>query len=109
MALAGATGVSSLLDDLRANLTSMSSSSLTTAQRDILSSDFNELMSQAGNFILDASFNNMNLLTNSADNVTTLSNLSGSSLTSRRICKPPLKLWRLPASVRQCQFGGDYR
>ena len=59
----------------------MSSSSLTTAQRDILSSDFNELMSQAGNFILDASFNNMNLLTNSADNVTTLSNLSGGSLT----------------------------
>ncbi len=81
VALAGATGVSNLLDDLRANLTSMSSSSLTTAQRDILSSDFNELMSQAGNFILDASFNNINMLTNSADNVTTLSNLSGGSLT----------------------------
>ena len=80
MALAGATGVSNLLDDLRANLTSMSSSSLTTAQRDVLSSDFNELMSQAGNFI-DCQFNNINMLTNSADNVTTLSNLSGGSLT----------------------------
>ena len=81
VALAGATGVSELLGDLRANLTEMSSSSLTSAQRNILSSDFNELMSQAGNFILDASFNNINMLTDSAANVTTLSNLSGGSLT----------------------------
>jgi flagellin len=38
-------------------------------------------MSQAGNFILNASFNNINMLTNSAVNVDTLANLSNGTLT----------------------------
>ena len=55
--------------DLRAKLTEMGNTGVTTAQRDILSSDFNDLMSQAGNFILNASFNGQNMLTDSAANI----------------------------------------
>jgi len=80
VALSGATGVSNLLGDIRAKLTEMGNSGVTTAQRDILTSDFNDLMSQAGNFILNASFNNINMLTNSAANVNTLANLSNGTL-----------------------------
>lgn len=79
--LSGATGVSNLLGDILAKLTEMGNSGVTTAQRAILSSDFNDLMSQAGNFILNASFNNINMLTNSAVNVDTLANLSNGTLT----------------------------
>ena len=46
-----------LLGEIRAKLTEMGNTGVTTAQRDILSSDFNDLMSQAGNFILNATFN----------------------------------------------------
>ena len=81
VALAGTTGVSNLLGDLRAKLTEMGNTGVTTAQRDILSSDFNDLMSQAGNFILNASFNGQNMLTDSAANVNTLANLSNGTLT----------------------------
>ena len=80
VALSGATGVSNLLGDIRAKLTEMGNSGVTTAQRAILSSDFNDLMSQAGNFILNASFNNINMLTDSAANVNTLANLSNGTL-----------------------------
>ena len=80
VALSGATGVSNLLGDIRAKLTEMGNSGVTTAQRDILTSDFNDLMSQAGNFILNASFNNINMLTDSAANVNTLANLSNGTL-----------------------------
>ncbi len=81
VALAGTTGVSNLLGDLRAKLTEMGNTGVTTAQRDILSSDFNDLMSQAGNFILNASFNGQNMLTDSAANINTLANLSNGTLT----------------------------
>ena len=80
VALSGATGVSNLLGDIRAKLTEMGNSGVTTAQRNILTSDFNDLMSQAGNFILNASFNNINMLTDSAANVNTLANLSNGTL-----------------------------
>lgn len=80
VALAGATGISNLLGDIRAKLTEMGNSGVTTAQRDILSSDFNDLMSQAGNFITNASFNGINMLTDSAVDVTTLANLSNGTL-----------------------------
>ncbi|MDP7381858.1 MAG: flagellin [Alphaproteobacteria bacterium] len=80
VALAGTTGVSNLLGDLRAKLTEMGNTGVTTAQRDILSSDFNDLMSQAGNFILNATFNGINMLTDSASNVNTLANLSNGTL-----------------------------
>ena len=81
VALAGASGVSNLLGEIRAKLTEMGNTGVTTAQRDILSSDFNDLMSQAGNFILNASFNGQNMLTDSAANINTLANLSNGTLT----------------------------
>ncbi len=80
VALAGTTGVSNLLGEIRAKLTEMGNTGVTTAQRDILSSDFNDLMSQAGNFILNATFNGVNMLTDSASNVNTLANLSNGTL-----------------------------
>jgi len=80
VALAGASGVSNLLGEIRAKLTEMGNTGVTTAQRDILSSDFNDLMSQAGNFILNATFNGINMLTDSASNVNTLANLSNGTL-----------------------------
>lgn len=78
-AIAGATGVSDLLADVRAKLTELSNDGITTAQRSILQDDFNALLSQAANFVANATFNGIALLTGST-NINTLSNLSGGSL-----------------------------
>jgi flagellin len=78
-AIAGATGVSDLLTDIRAKLTELSNEGITTAQRSILQDDFNALVSQAANFVANATFNGIALLTG-ATNINTLSNLSGGSL-----------------------------
>ncbi|MCR9072078.1 MAG: flagellin [Alphaproteobacteria bacterium] len=83
VAVAGTTGVSNLLTDIRQKLTELSNDGITTAQRDILTSDFNQLLSQAANFIDNSVFNGINLLdtaTASVD-VNTLSNLNGGTLT----------------------------
>ena len=79
VAIAGATGVSDLLTDIRAKLTELSNEGITTAQRTILNDDFNALVSQAANFVANATFNGIALLTG-ATNINTLSNLSGGSL-----------------------------
>ena len=83
VAIAGATGVSNLLTDIRAKLTELSNEGITTAQRDILTSDFNQLLSQAANFIDNSVFNGVNLLdtTGASPDVNTLSNLEGGTLT----------------------------
>ena len=79
VAIAGATGVSNLLADLRAKITELANEGITTAQRNILRSDFNALVSQAANFVTNSVFNGINLLTG-ATNINTLSNLSGGNL-----------------------------
>jgi flagellin len=79
VALAGATAISDLLQDIRQKLTELSSQGITTQQRQILTNDLNELLSQASNFVANAVFNNVNLLTGTT-NIDTLSNLSGGSL-----------------------------
>lgn len=81
VALAGATSISDLLADIRAKLTEMSNDGVTTAQRDILTNDFNGLMSQVGNFIANSTFNGQNLLTDSAADIATISNMAGTTLT----------------------------
>jgi len=81
VALAGATGVSNLLGDIRAKMTELANEGITAAQRTILSSDFNKLMSQAGNFIANADFNGVNVLETAQTSISTLSNLNGGSLT----------------------------
>jgi len=79
VAIAGATGVSDLLSDIRAKLTELSNEAITTAQRDILQADFNALVSQAANFVANATFNGITLLSGTT-NVNTLSNLAGGTL-----------------------------
>ncbi len=81
VALAGATGVSNLLGDIRAKMTELSNEGITSAQRTILASDFDKLMSQAGNFIANADFNGVNVLETAQTSISTLSNLNAGSLT----------------------------
>lgn len=79
VALAGATAISDLLQDIRQKLTELSNQGITTQQRTILTNDLNELLSQASNFVANAVFNNINLLTGTT-NIDTLSNLNGGTL-----------------------------
>jgi len=79
VAIAGATGVSDLLTDIRAKLTELSNEGITSAQRNILQDDFNSLVSQAASFVANATFNSIALLTGTT-NINTLSNLSGGIL-----------------------------
>jgi flagellin len=83
VAIAGATGISDLLSTVRQKLTELSNDGITTQQRQILTSDFNQLLSQAANFIDNAVFNGVNLLDTAAvsPDVATLSNLTGGTLT----------------------------
>ncbi len=84
IAIAGATGISNLLQTVRQKLTELSNEGITTAQRQILTDDFDQLLSQAANFIDNAVFNGVNLLDTSANSsvdVNTLSNLDGGILT----------------------------
>ncbi len=81
VAIAGVTGVSNLLSDIRGKLTELANEGITTTQRNILQADFNELVSQAANFIANSSFNGVNLIESGAGSINTLSNLAGGLLT----------------------------
>jgi len=81
VALAGATGISDLLQTIRQKLTELSNQGITTTQRNILTNDFTELLSQAANFIDNSVFNGVNLLDSTSPNVNTLSNINGGTLT----------------------------
>ena len=83
VAIAGATSISDLLQTVRQKLTELSNEGITTTQRQILTNDFTELLSQAANFIDNAVFNGVNLLDTTAvsPDVNTLSNLNGGTLT----------------------------
>lgn len=83
VAIAGTTAVSDLLQNIRQKLTELSNEGITTAQRNILSDDFDQLLSQAANFIDNAVFNGVNLLdtAGASPDINTLSNLSGGTLT----------------------------
>lgn len=83
VAIAGATSISDLLQTVRQKLTELSNEGITTTQRQILTNDFGELLSQAANFIDNAVFNGVNLLDTAlaAPTINTLSNLAGGTLT----------------------------
>ena len=81
VAIAGATGISNLLQDVRQKLTELSNEGITTQQRTILTNDFAQLLSQAANFVVNASFNGVNLLESGSTSINTLSNLAGGTLT----------------------------
>jgi flagellin len=80
VALAGLTGVSNLLTDVRAKLTDLANGSIDSTQRTILKDDFDGLMSQAANFLNNAKFNGINMFASGAANVETIANLSGDTL-----------------------------
>ncbi len=82
VAIAGATGVSDLLQDIRQKLTELSNEGITSQQRTILTNDFGQLVSQARNFVTNAVFNGVNIL-NTTTGLNTLSNLAGGTLTLR--------------------------
>ncbi|WP_323795949.1 flagellin [Nisaea sp.] len=82
VALAGTTSISDLLADVRQKLTELSNEGITTQQRSILQDDFNELLSQARNFVANAVFNGVNVLDTSTA-VNTLSNLNNDTITLR--------------------------
>ena len=83
VALAGTTGISDLLQTVRQKITELSNEGITTQQRSILTNDFNQLLSQAANFIDNAVFNGVNMLDTAiaSPNIVTLSNLTGGTLT----------------------------
>eukprot|EP00656_Telonema_subtile_P043817 TRINITY_DN5011_c0_g1_i1.p1 TRINITY_DN5011_c0_g1~~TRINITY_DN5011_c0_g1_i1.p1 ORF type:complete len:276 (-),score=17.85 TRINITY_DN5011_c0_g1_i1:159-986(-) len=81
VAIAGVTGISNLLADVRGKLTELANEGITSTQRQILTNDFDELLSQAANFIANANFNGVNLIESGAGSVNTLSNLAGGLLT----------------------------
>src|SRR3546814_861333 len=83
VAIAGATSVSDLLQTIRQKLTELSNEGITTTQREILEDDFDQLLSQAANFIDNAVFNGVNLLdtAGASPDVNTLSNINGGTLT----------------------------
>jgi len=83
VAIAGTTAISDLMQTIRQKLTELSNEGITTQQRDILNADFDQLLSQAANFIDNATFNGVNLLDTGgiSVDVETLSNLSGGTLT----------------------------
>jgi flagellin len=81
VAITGATAVSNILIDVRQKLTELANDTNSTAQFNIIKADFDELLSQAGNFIQNAQYNGVNLLTSTAASISTLANVSGTSLT----------------------------
>ena len=80
VAVAGATAVSDLMVDIRQKLTELANSSISASQRTIILNDYNELLSQAANFIQNATYNGFELLTSGASTVNTLSNIGGGQL-----------------------------
>jgi len=84
VAVAGATAVSDLMVDIRQKLTELANSSISTAQRTIIQNDYNELLSQAANFVQNATYNGFQLLTSASTSVNTLANLGGAQLTLTR-------------------------
>ena len=83
VAIAGATSISDLLQTVRQKLTELSNEGITSTQRAILTDDFNQLLSQAANFIDNAVFNGVNMLdtVGASPDVNTLSNINGGTLT----------------------------
>ena len=80
VAVAGATAVSNLMIDIRQKLTELANSSISASQRTIIQRDFTELVSQAANFVSNATYNGFELLTSGAQTVNTLANLAGGQL-----------------------------
>jgi flagellin len=80
---AALTNISNLIGNLQAKITQLADGSISNDQRTIYSSDFNAMTNQISNFISQAKYNGVNLLSNASAAKTFLSDTSASTLTIR--------------------------
>ena len=83
VALAGATSISDLLGDIQKKITEGQSAGNSTEQQSILNSDFSNLVSQINTFIVNATYNGRNLLSNASSSLNVIGNVDGTTLTIR--------------------------
>jgi flagellin len=81
VAIAGATKLSSLLQDMKAKVLEGMNVGNTAAQQSILAADFVEMKAQFATFISNATYNGKNLLQASATDAVVISTISGGTLT----------------------------
>lgn len=81
VAAAGATQVSDLLNNLKAQAIQASNPSNTTAQQSILAAGFQATLNQIGSIVSNATYNGVNLLTPGAQGVGVTSTISGGQFT----------------------------
>jgi flagellin len=80
VALAAGSQISDLLTQMQSKALSASDTSLDTASRNALNTDFISLRNQITQVVNNAAFNGINLIKNGATNVAALANSSGSSV-----------------------------
>ncbi|MBC7134167.1 flagellin [Oceanibaculum nanhaiense] len=83
VAEAGATSVSNLVGDIKKKVVELANAAITTAQRSILTADFNQLVDQARAFLNQATFQGTNLLNSGAATVNVISDIDGSTIELR--------------------------
>jgi len=79
----GATAVSDLVGDIKKKVVELANAAITTAQRSILTADFEQLLDQARAFVNQATFQGTNLLNSGAVTVNVISDIDGSSIQMR--------------------------
>ncbi len=78
---AALTNISDLIGNLQAKITQLSDGSISANQRTIYTADFNALTSQVSNFIAQANYNGVNLLSTGSASKTFLSDTNATTLT----------------------------
>ncbi len=81
VAIAGATSLSKLLQDMKAKVLEGMNSGNTLSQQSILAADFVEMKAQFATFISNATYNGKNLLGSAATDAIVISTISGGTLT----------------------------
>jgi flagellin len=81
VATAGATAVSDLLTNLKAQAIEASKPSNTAGQQTILSAGFNATLNQIGTIVQNATYNGVNLLSSGSQSVSVTSTITGGQLT----------------------------
>lgn len=80
VAIAGATSLSKLLQDMKAKVLEGMNSGNTLSQQSILAADFVEMKAQFATFISNATYNGKNLLNSAATDAVVISTISGGTL-----------------------------
>jgi flagellin len=78
---AALTNISDLVGNLQAKITQLADGSISADQRTIYTADFNALTSQVSNFIAQANYNGVNLLSTGSTSKTFLSDTNATTLT----------------------------